>query len=462
MTYKEPLIDVAERQVLGLSTLLQLGQEARSAKDIQSLAFLVVNESQRLVAYDQAILVMDSKLLAVSGLAQPDRHSDLFRAFASAVKTLVAQDTADAQLVPDLGALCQTDEHCQALRSWQSGELLWVPWVCAARQEQQLLGGLLIQRSGYWAENEQALFVTLSEVYAHAYQGLSRASSLLGWRRRLASRWLGLTAAVLVFAVMFLPVPLTALAPAEVAARDPILVSAPYDGVLAKFAVPPNAPVKKGDLLFTMDDTDVRNSTVIAARAVAVAEADYQRALKQRLAGAAGPDVNQVKAQVALLQEEVQRKRAELQYNQELMQRIQVRAPMDGIAIYSDPNDWVGKPLRIGERVMQVAATGNAELLLHLAVGDAITFAPGSRVVMFLNVSPLRPLEATVRYTSFEATPTPEGALAYSVRAALVDDVQALPRIGLKGTARIHGEQVSLFYYLFRKPISALRRTLGL
>ena len=82
----------------------------------------------------------------------------------------------------------------------------------------------------------------------------------------------------------------------------------------------------------------------------------------------------------------MRRKRAELEYNQELMQRIQVRAPMDGIAIYSDPNDWVGKPLRIGERVMQVAATGNAELLLHLAVGDAITFAPGSRVVMFLNV----------------------------------------------------------------------------
>ena len=114
------------------------------------------------------------------------------------------------------------------------------------------------------------------------------------------------------------------------------------------------------------------------------------------------------------------------------------------------------------QELAQVAATGNAELLLHLAVGDAITFTPGSRVVMFLNVSPLRPLEATVRYTSFEATPTPEGALAYSVRAALVDDVQALPRIGLKGTARIHGEQVSLFYYLFRKPISALRRTLGL
>jgi hypothetical protein len=462
MMHKEPLIEVAERQVLGLSTLLQLGQEARSAKDIQSLAFLVVNESQRLVAYDQAILVMDSKVLAVSGLAQPDRHSDLFRALASAVKTLVAQDTANAQVVPDLGAFGQTEEHCQALRSWQSGELLWVPWMCAARQEQQLTGGLLIQRSGDWAENEQALFVTLSEVYAHAYQGLSRASLWLGWRRRLASRWLGLTAAVLVFAVMFWPVPLTALAPAQVAARDPILVSAPYDGVLSKFAVPPNAPVKKGDLLFTMDDTDVRNSTVIATRAVAVAEADYQRALKQRLAGAAGPDVNQVKAQVALLQEEVQRKRAELQYNQELMQRIQVRAPMDGIAIYSDPNDWVGKPLRIGERVMQVAATGNAELLLHLAVGDAITFAPGSRVVMFLNVSPLRPLEATVRYTSFEATPTPEGALAYTVRAALVDDVQALPRIGLKGTARIHGEQVSLFYYLFRKPISALRRTFGL
>lgn len=455
-------IEMAERQVLGLSTLLQLGQEARAAKDVQSLAYVVVNESQRLVAYDQAILVLEGKVLAVSGLSQPDKQSELFRGVVAAVKALSAPEQTPPRVIHDLSALVTTDEQRRALQPFQTGELLWVPWQRGLGHERCLSGGLLVQRSYAWAENEQALFAALSDIYSHAYQGLSRASVLAEWRRRLASRRLWLTAVVLLVAAMWLPVPLTVLAPAQVAPRDPVLIAAPYDGVIAKFAVPPNAAIKQGDLLFTMDDTDVRNSAVIAARALAVAEADYERALKQRLASNREKGIDQVKAQVALLLEEVKRKRAELDYNQELMQRIQVRAPMDGIAIYSDPNDWLGKPLRIGERVMQVAATGNAELLLHLAVGDAITFAADSRVVMFLNVAPLEPLEATVRHTSFEAAPTPEGALAYKVRASFAEDVRVLPRIGLKGTARIHGEQVSLFYYLFRKPISALRRTIGL
>jgi uncharacterized small protein (DUF1192 family) len=455
-------MQIAERQVLGLSTLLQLGQEARAAKDVQALAYLVVNESQRLVAYDQAILVIDGKVLAVSGLSQPDRHSNLLRGVTAVVKALVAKGDTASALVSDLGTLVESDEQRQALQPLQASQLLWVPWSRTVDDKTSLAGGLLVQRSNTWADNEQALIAALSDVYAHALQGLTRASIFSRLRHRLASKWLWLVATLVLVAAMWLPVPLTALAPAQVAARDPVLIASPYDGVLAQFAVPPNATVKKGDLLFTMDDTDVRNSAVIAERALAVAQADYERALKQRLAGSGLEDSSDVKAQVALLQEEVERKRAELQYNQELMQRIQVRAPIDGIAIYSDPNDWIGKPLRIGERVMQVAATGNAELLLHLPVDDAITFAPASRVVMFLNVSPLQPLEAQVRHTSFEAAPTPEGALAYKVRASFTDDVEALPRIGLKGTARIHGEQVSLFYYLFRKPISAVRRTLGL
>ena len=36
-----------------------------------------------------------------------------------------------------------------------------------------------------------------------------------------------------------------------------------------------------------------------------------------------------------------------------------------------------------------------------------------------------------------------------------------LPRIGLKGSAKVYAEEVSLGYYLFRKPILFLRKTLG-
>ena len=50
--------------------------------------------------------------------------------------------------------------------------------------------------------------------------------------------------------------------------------------------------------------------------------------------------------------------------------------------------------------------------------------------------------------------------LAYTVTAKIEqEDIQ--PRIGLRGSAKIFGDEVRLFFYLFRKPIIVLRQTLG-
>ena len=39
--------------------------------------------------------------------------------------------------------------------------------------------------------------------------------------------------------------------------------------------------------------------------------------------------------------------------------------------------------------------------------------------------------------------------------------LEALRRIGLRGTARIEGDEVPLFLYLFRRPIAVLRQAVG-
>ncbi len=36
-----------------------------------------------------------------------------------------------------------------------------------------------------------------------------------------------------------------------------------------------------------------------------------------------------------------------------------------------------------------------------------------------------------------------------------------MPRLGLKGTAILYGENVSIFYWLFRKPWAAAREFIG-
>ena len=53
------------------------------------------------------------------------------------------------------------------------------------------------------------------------------------------------------------------------------------------------------------------------------------------------------------------------------------------------------------------------------------------------------------------------GTLAFALRARF-EDGEAMPRIGLRGTAKVYGERSSLFMFLFRRPLSALRQGLGL
>jgi hypothetical protein len=54
----------------------------------------------------------------------------------------------------------------------------------------------------------------------------------------------------------------------------------------------------------------------------------------------------------------------------------------------------------------------------------------------------------------------PDNSLAYVVKAQLA--AGSLPRIGWRGTAKVYAEQVSLGYYLMRKPILFLRKSLGM
>jgi hypothetical protein len=55
---------------------------------------------------------------------------------------------------------------------------------------------------------------------------------------------------------------------------------------------------------------------------------------------------------------------------------------------------------------------------------------------------------------------SPSGVLGYRLKASLADD-KAPPRIGLRGTAKLFGDRVTLFYYLMRRPLSAARQFLG-
>jgi len=122
-------------------------------------------------------------------------------------------------------------------------------------------------------------------------------------------------------------------------------------------------------------------------------------------------------SRIDLLAARVEQKRAERDYARELLKRSEVRAERDGIAVFADAERWTGKPVQTGERLLQIADPGQAELRIELAVGDAIALAPDAQVALFLDSDPLQRHLATLQRAAYEAQPTPGGQLAYRLDA---------------------------------------------
>jgi len=445
-----------DAQLFGLSTLVQLLKRARRAATAEELGFIMVNETHALLPYRQAALWQRNargagKVLAISGTAAAERNAPFMLWLGPAFGKW--DEAAEASRIRPVDAASLGGVLGQDWAEWLPAHGLLVP---LQTEGEPALGALLLARDQPWTEGDAHLMSELAEAYSYAwarFRGKRRRSLLAALSGRGLMVKLALAAAVV--AVMCLPVTLSALAPAEVVALQPTIVRAPLEGVVDHFEVQPNAQVEVGQLLLTLDPRAIENKLEVASKALATAEAEYRQAAQQAVFD------DKSRALLAVLKGRADQRRADVTYNQSLLDRIKVTATRSGLAIYDDPNAWIGKPVAIGERLLEIADPSQAELEIWLPVSDAITLKNGSDVDFFLNVTPESPLHATLRQASYEATQSPAGLLGYRLKAKLTDAAHP-PRIGLKGTAKVYGERVTLFYYLLRRPLAAARQFVGL
>jgi hypothetical protein len=152
---------------------------------------------------------------------------------------------------------------------------------------------------------------------------------------------------------------------------------------------------------------------------------------------------------------------AEVDYLQGLLDRIAVRADREGIVIVPNINELVGKPVRLGERLVTLADPNAVEIEAWLPVENNIPLQPGGSLSLYLNIAPDQVLRGHIRNIDYQAQMSPGGVLAFRVIADL-EKAASPPRIGLRGTVRLEGEDVSLYFLIFRRPWAAIRPWLGI
>lgn len=440
-----------------LSQMLEtLEARARAAASLPELAFSIANESYGLLGFRQALVLRGDargRLMAVSGLAKPTEDSPylvwLRRAWAW-LQPQVAASPGWFQPAPDAD---MPDIVADGWREWWTQGIYALP---LRARSGQVLGWVIFLLEGEPKEWQDKALKRLAGSWGYCWEllgGVSRRTwgqKLRGWLKPMR-----LPLLIAVALAAFIPVRQTVLAPAEVVSLDSRVVAAPLDGVIKDVHVRPNQAVKAGEILFSLDDTTLRNRYEVARESVAVADAELIAATQKAFHDPAS------QAELALLTGRSHERRAELAAVLAQLERVRVPAEKDGIVVFGDPDDWLGRPVSTGERIMLLANPDEPGMLIHLPVADAIGLEPEAPVKLFLTVRPLEPLEGRVTETSYQATQSPDGIASYRLRAAFDDGEANQARIGLRGTAKLYGEQVRLGYYLMRRPLATLREWTG-
>jgi multidrug resistance efflux pump len=434
-----------------LAVLVGLEARARAAATAEELGFVAVNETVGLVPYRQAALWRGAggrgRVAALSGLSAPDRHAP-YVVWLEGVLGAVGR-TGRAAEAHAFGAADVPGAAGAQWAQWLPAHALWLPLAVRGTPT----GALVLAREEPWTDAERSVLGVAADAFAHALAALE-GPRRRSWSRPGRRRMLAAAAVAGLAAAGFLPVRESALAPAEVVPRDPAAVRAPLDGVVDRVLVRPNQPVRAGDLLLALDPRRLRNRLEVARVAAEVAEAELRQANQLAVEDA------RARASVPVLRGRLEQQRAEAAYLEDLLQRVEIRAPADGVAVLDDADEWVGRPVALGERILLVADPARVALEIRLPVADAIRLEPGADVDFFLNVDPQAPAPARLVFASYGAAPGPDGTLAYRLEAEFADGAPPL-RIGLGGTAKVYGGRVSLAYHVFRRPLAALRRWVG-
>ena len=443
-----------DRDQTAVLALLRIEGEARAAKSVGELAILIANETRKITRARQIFVLRPAAstgwlVLAATGLAKIDANVPLVQLITQAVGRLKAD--AGVNATREFKLQSYADPANETARLYPYGHALLFP---LSDKKGAVFAVVLLLREEAWRAGEQTLCARLSVSYAQAWYWAA-TNNPVGLGFKIKTRTAAISAVALLAVALF-PVSMTTLAPLEIAARNATIVTAPIDGVIEAIPVDPNSAVKAGDSLIRLVDTNLRNKLAVAERETQVADAKVKKTLLLAVTDTRG------RHELAIARAELAVKTAERDYARDLLARAAVVAGKDGLALFGDKREMIGKPVSVGEKIMEIADPAAVEIRVDIPVSDVIILMPGARVKVFLDSAPLTPLEAKIVRADYQAKQHDGAALAFRATAILSDDTIPAPRLGIRGTAEVFGGTVPFVFYVLRRPISGLRQWAGI
>lgn len=203
--------------------------------------------------------------------------------------------------------------------------------------------------------------------------------------------------------------------------------------------------VKAGDVMFTLDERDLRLERLKWVSQRAQRKREYSEALAEHdraKTKVLGAQIEQAEAQIALVEEQ--------------LKRIQVTAPFDGFVVTGDLSQSLGAPVERGDVLFQIAPLNDYRIILEIDEREVGDIKVGQEGRLALAGMPGEPISIKVERVT-PISNAEEGNNYFRVEASLVEGDLGKLRPGMEGVGKIYVDQRKLIWIWTHKVVHWLR-----
>ncbi len=457
---------LAERKVEILETLVTVSQEITSTLNLERMLQTIVDAPQAVIPYERAAIVLAQrgrfKLSAVTGQPQlnPDaadivpldgvlqwavlseeiinvrQRGDVIDAPREETRAKFAKYFAESGARAFYAMPLGDDTGRVGMLALESSD---PDFLSAAHIEilQVLAGQATVALRNAQMYKEVPFISVLEPV-------LERKRKFMAMEKKRRALILASVAAAIIF-LAIVPLPLRVDGDAVVAPVHRAQVQPEIEGVVGAVYVHEGQSVKQGQVLAELNAWDYRS-------ALAGAEAKYQTALLHVNHSLAGNDTGEAgveRVQADYWKGEVDRAR-------NLLDKTQLRAPIDGVIATPHVENLVGRRLQYGDTFAEVMDTSRAIVDVAVDDADAGMLRAGQAAVIKLNSYAMRTFRGNVLVVS------PKGETEHESRVffarVLLPNSDGAIRSGMEGLGKVRVMPQSLPWYpagyvIFRRPV---------
>jgi RND family efflux transporter MFP subunit len=451
---------MAERKVEILETLNTVSHEITSTLNLERMLQTIVNAPQAVIPYERAALALERhghfKLSAVTGFAKVEADSPELAPLNEVLQwaALSSEVVHVRQHGDEIDA--DREETRAKFRKYFAESGMRGFYAVPLNDDTGRVGMLALESKDpdfLSAAHLEILQVLTSQATvalrnAQMYKEvpfisvlepvLVRKRKFMAMEKRRRALIIGGAVAAVIFLVA-VPLPLRVDGDAVVAPLRQAEIQPETDGVVSKVLVKEGQVVHAGQVVAEMEDWNAQSG-------VAEAQSHYQQSLLEMNHALATDDgttagVQRVQAQYW---------KAELDRARELLDKSQLRSPIDGVIATPHVEDFAGRKLGRGDSFAEVVDTSKATVDVAASDDDAGLLRVGQPASVKLNSYPAHTFHGQVDIVSPEAQKLQDSTVFYS--RVGIPNADGLIRTGMQGRGKIRVGWRPAGYVFFRGP----------